>query len=72
MQKFVEDAEEQGYQYSFYLGKNVEFEKKDFLQLIYDKDFSPWYKGVKWIYYKRLAVEETENPEVYIMEKSNE
>lgn len=72
MQKFVEDAEKQGYRYSFYLGRNVEFEKEDFLQLIYDKDFSPWYKGVKWLYYKKLSDEETEDPEVYIIEKTNE
>ena len=65
MQKFVEDVEAQGYAYTFYLGRNIGFEKEEFLQLIDDKDFSPWYKGVKWIYYKRLADKEGEEPEIY-------
>lgn len=65
MQEFVEDVEEQEYPYTFYLGRNVGFEKEVFLRLIYDKDFSPWYKGVKWIYYKRLSDKEGEEPEIY-------
>lgn len=67
MKKFVADVEKQGFQYTFYLGRNVEFEKADFMELIYDKDFSPWYKGVEWLYYKRLPLEEGEEPEIYII-----
>lgn len=65
MKKFVADVEKQGYSYTFYLGRNVEFEKEDFMELIYDKDFSPWYKGIEWIYYKRLPLKEGEEPEIY-------
>ena len=73
MQKFVADVEKQGFQYTFYLGRNVEFEKEDFIELIYDKDFSPWYKGVEWIYYKRLPDKEgAEEPEIYIITEEKE
>lgn len=65
MQKFVADVESQGFPYTFYLGRNVGFEKEDFIESIYDKDFSPWYKGVEWLYYKRLPLKEGEEPEIY-------
>ncbi len=66
MNKFVADVENQGFEYSFYLGSHIDYDRKAFRESVYDKDFTPWYSHLEWIYRKWLPNEEGERePEIY-------
>lgn len=70
MEKFIGDVEEQGYNYSFYLGRNRRDDKEDYLEYIQGK--APYGRSfyVEWIYYKWLPPEERKlEPKVYKLEE---
>ena len=66
MQKFVADVEEQGFQYTFMLGKNINTDKEKFTEFVNGKD-SNWDDVVEWIYYKDLHPKEGEEADLFII-----
>ena len=64
MLQFVEDVEAQGFQYTFFLGKNINDDKGKFTEFVNGEDIN-WDDVVEWIYYKDLHPKEGNEPDVF-------
>ena len=67
MLQFVEDVEAQGFQFTFYLGKNINDDKEKFIEYVEKKDSFNGDDYVEWIYYKDLHSEEGKEPDIFII-----